>query len=180
MAAVASDIWTQNWPAPNVSGFIAQLVERRTGIARSRVQRAPLKYWIFFRLLYAIVKIAIITARIILHLVFFFYLATLERLYGSRKKTSWCIVTLLSYRYSNTIRRIGKFISYFNVVTSMVKTSHFWSVKEKRVAYKSCFNEPWWITANLQWFASSYDWEGRVRVILLTRLLRSNHAFAFT
>ena len=32
---------------PNVSGFIAQLVERRTGIARSRVQ-APLKFWIFF------------------------------------------------------------------------------------------------------------------------------------
>ena len=57
-----------NWPAPNVSGFIAQLVERRTGIARSRVQ-APLKSWIFFRLLYAIVKIAIITARIILHLI---------------------------------------------------------------------------------------------------------------
>ena len=63
-------IWTQNWPAPNVSGFIAQLVERRTGIARSRVQ-APLKSWIFFRLLYAIVKIAIITARIILHLICF-------------------------------------------------------------------------------------------------------------
>ena len=60
------NIWTQNWPAPNISGFIAQLVERRTGIARSRVQ-APLKSWIFFRLLYAIAKIAIITARIILH-----------------------------------------------------------------------------------------------------------------
>ena len=64
------NIWTQNWPAPNVSGFIAQLVERRTGIARSRVQ-APLKSWIFFRLLYAIAKIAIITARIILHLMSF-------------------------------------------------------------------------------------------------------------
>ena len=36
-------------------------------VARSRVQ-APLKSWIFFRLLYAIVKIAITTARIILHL----------------------------------------------------------------------------------------------------------------
>ena len=47
------NIWTQNWPAPNVSGFIAQLVERRTGIARSRVQ-APLKSWIFFRLLYSL------------------------------------------------------------------------------------------------------------------------------
>ena len=42
------NIWTQNWPAPNVSGFIAHLVERRTGIARSRVQ-APLKSWIFFQ-----------------------------------------------------------------------------------------------------------------------------------
>ena len=42
------NIWTQNWPAPNVSGFIAQLVEHRTGIARSRVQ-APLKSWIFFQ-----------------------------------------------------------------------------------------------------------------------------------
>ena len=62
------NIWTQNWPAPNVRGFITQLVERRTGIARSRVQ-APLKSWIFFRLLYAIAKIAIITAWIILHLI---------------------------------------------------------------------------------------------------------------
>ena len=65
------NIWTHNWPAPNVSGFIAQIVERRTGtgIARSRVQ-APLKSWIFFfRLLYAIVKIAITIARIILHLI---------------------------------------------------------------------------------------------------------------
>ena len=26
------NIWTHNWPTPNVSGFIAQLVERRTGI----------------------------------------------------------------------------------------------------------------------------------------------------
>ena len=42
------NIWTQNWPAPNVSGFIAQLVERRTGIARSQVQ-AMLKSWIFFQ-----------------------------------------------------------------------------------------------------------------------------------
>ena len=32
------DIWTHNRPASNVSGFIAQLVEHRTGIARSRVQ----------------------------------------------------------------------------------------------------------------------------------------------
>ena len=45
-------IWTHNWP-PNVSGFIAQLGEHRTGIARSRVQ-TPFKSWIFFRLLYAI------------------------------------------------------------------------------------------------------------------------------
>ena len=57
------EIYVSEW----CSGFIAQLVERRTGIARSRVQ-APLKSWIFFRLLYAIVKIAITTARIILYL----------------------------------------------------------------------------------------------------------------
>ena len=25
------NIWTHNWPAPNVNGFIAQLVEHRTG-----------------------------------------------------------------------------------------------------------------------------------------------------
>ena len=47
------NIGTHNWPAHNVSGFIAQLVEHRTGIARSRVQ-TPLKSWIFFRLLYVI------------------------------------------------------------------------------------------------------------------------------
>ena len=28
------NIWTHNWPAPNVSGFIAQLVEYRTGKSR--------------------------------------------------------------------------------------------------------------------------------------------------
>ena len=44
------NVWTHNWPAPNVSDFIAQLVEHRTCIARSRVQ-TPLKSWIFFRLL---------------------------------------------------------------------------------------------------------------------------------
>ena len=42
------NIWTHNWPAPNVSGFIAQLEEHRTGIARSRVQ-TPLKSGIFFQ-----------------------------------------------------------------------------------------------------------------------------------
>ena len=36
-------VWTCEWPAPKVSGFIAQL---GTGIARSRVQ-TPLKSWIF-------------------------------------------------------------------------------------------------------------------------------------
>ena len=40
------NIWTHNWLALNVRGFIAQLVEHRTGIARSRVQ-TPLKSWIF-------------------------------------------------------------------------------------------------------------------------------------
>ena len=47
------NIWTHNWPAPNVSGFIAQLVEHRTGNRDWRVQ-TPLKSWIVFRLLYAI------------------------------------------------------------------------------------------------------------------------------
>ena len=61
------NIWTHNWPAPNVSGFIAQLVERRTGIARSRVKTRWSPEFLF-RLLYAIVKIAITTARIVLHL----------------------------------------------------------------------------------------------------------------
>ena len=42
------NVWTHNWPAPNVSGFIAQSVEHRTGIASSRVQ-TPLKSWIFFQ-----------------------------------------------------------------------------------------------------------------------------------
>ena len=42
-----ADQLLNTWPAPNVSGFIAQLVEHRTGIARSRVQ-TPLKSWIFF------------------------------------------------------------------------------------------------------------------------------------
>ena len=41
------NIWTHNWPSPKVSGFIAQLVEHRIGIARSRAQ-TPLKSWIFF------------------------------------------------------------------------------------------------------------------------------------
>ena len=40
-----SFVSSHKWPAPNVSGFIAQL-ERRTGIARSRVQ-TPLKSWLF-------------------------------------------------------------------------------------------------------------------------------------
>ena len=60
------NIWTHNWPAPNVSGFLAQLVEHRTGIARTRVQ-TPLKSWFFcffFRLLYGIAWIAF-TATII-------------------------------------------------------------------------------------------------------------------
>ena len=39
--------FNSNWPTPNVSGFIAQLVEHRTSIARSLVQ-TPLKSWIFF------------------------------------------------------------------------------------------------------------------------------------
>ena len=41
-------IWTQNWPTPFASDFIAQLVEHHTGIARSQVQTS-LKSWIFFQ-----------------------------------------------------------------------------------------------------------------------------------
>ena len=41
-------IFISNWPTPNVTGFIAQLVEHRTSIARSLVQ-TPLKSWIFFQ-----------------------------------------------------------------------------------------------------------------------------------
>ena len=41
------NIWTHHWPAPNVSGFIAQLVEHCTSIARSRVQ-TPLNSWLFW------------------------------------------------------------------------------------------------------------------------------------
>ena len=67
--ALPTELWMPlTLGAGRFSGFIAQLVERRTGIARSWVQ-APLKYWIFFRLLYAIAKIAITTARIILHVI---------------------------------------------------------------------------------------------------------------
>ena len=46
--AEPGNISTHNWPAPNVSGFIAQLVKHRTGIVRSRAQ-TPLKSWIFFQ-----------------------------------------------------------------------------------------------------------------------------------
>ena len=42
------NIWTHNRPAPNISGFIAQLIEHCTGIPRSQVQ-TPLKSWIFFQ-----------------------------------------------------------------------------------------------------------------------------------
>ena len=38
-------IWTHNWPTPNISGFLAQLVR-----ASHRYQ-TPLMSWIFFRLL---------------------------------------------------------------------------------------------------------------------------------
>ena len=49
-------LYQLSYEATDVSGFIAQLVEHRTGIARSRVQ-TPLKslnFFFFFRLLYAI------------------------------------------------------------------------------------------------------------------------------
>ena len=42
------NIWTHNWPAPNVSGFIAQLVERRTGI-REVTGSSPVEVLNFFQ-----------------------------------------------------------------------------------------------------------------------------------
>ena len=41
------NIWTHNWPAPNVSGFIAQLVEHRTG-NREVTGSNPVEVLIFF------------------------------------------------------------------------------------------------------------------------------------
>ena len=44
------NIWTHNWPAPNVSGFIAQLLEHRTGkIARSVTGSNPVEVLNFFQ-----------------------------------------------------------------------------------------------------------------------------------
>ena len=42
------NIWTHHWPAPNVSGFIAQLVERRTGI-REVTGSSPVEVLNFFQ-----------------------------------------------------------------------------------------------------------------------------------
>ena len=61
-------IRNHKWQAPNISGFIPQLVRALTGITRSRVQ-TPLNPD-FFRLLYAI---AYITAMIIAYLIIPFY-----------------------------------------------------------------------------------------------------------
>ena len=50
------NIWTHNWPAPKVSGFIAQLVEHRTGnreVTGSNLVEV-LNFFLFFRFLYAI------------------------------------------------------------------------------------------------------------------------------
>ena len=48
------NIWTHNWPAPNVSGFIAQLVEDRTGKSQGHGFKPCWSPEFFFRLLYAI------------------------------------------------------------------------------------------------------------------------------
>ena len=113
------NIWTQNWPAPNVSGFIAQLVERRTGIARSRVQ-AQLKSWIFFRLLYAIAKIAITTARIILHLIS--YPQFTYDLFHMHHSLQYCVDTINSCMPSKMTRmemgwNLKKLASFFQNFT---------------------------------------------------------------
>ena len=58
-------IRTHKWPAPNVSGFIAQLV-RASHRNREVTGSNPVEgYSSPFRLLYAIIKIAFITAKII-------------------------------------------------------------------------------------------------------------------
>ena len=57
--------WPRDTGAPNVSGFIVQLVERRSGIARSPVEVLIF----FFQASLRNCKIAITTARIILHLI---------------------------------------------------------------------------------------------------------------
>ena len=47
------NVWTHNWPAPNVSDFIAQLVEHRTG-NREVTGSNPVEVLNFLELLYAI------------------------------------------------------------------------------------------------------------------------------
>ena len=62
-------IWTHNWPAPNISGFIAQLVRAYTPVSRGhefKPRWSPEFFSGFFTQLHQIV---FITARIILHLI---------------------------------------------------------------------------------------------------------------
>ena len=53
VSAVHMNKWTYNWPAPNVSGFIAQLIEHRSGNGEVKGSN-PVEVLTFFRLLYAI------------------------------------------------------------------------------------------------------------------------------
>ena len=63
------NIGTHKWPAPNVSGFIAQLV-RASHRCHEVTGSKPVEVLNFVRLLYAIAKIAFVTARIIASLDF--------------------------------------------------------------------------------------------------------------
>ena len=60
-------IWTHNWPAPNTSGFTAQLV-RASHQYRETTGSNPIGVLNYFQASYANAQIAFTTARIILHL----------------------------------------------------------------------------------------------------------------
>ena len=63
------NIWTYNWPAPNVSGFIAQLV-RASHRYREVTGSNPVEVLNFFSGFFTqLHQIAFITARIIFHLI---------------------------------------------------------------------------------------------------------------
>ena len=82
---------THNWPAPNISGFIAQLVEHRTGIARSRVQ-TPLKSWIFFSGFFMQLHRLCSLRRSFLH--FIFRVSYLVECIKCKHCVFWCIIYL--------------------------------------------------------------------------------------
>ena len=111
-------------------------VGTHTANTRSRVQ-APLKSWIFFRLLYAIAKIAIITARIILHLISYpQFTYDLFHMHHSHELLS-LILTVLSVSrnkyFRNVWRNNGTFRldifmpenRFFSLILRCLLVSHF-------------------------------------------------------